>query len=134
MIASLLLQRSPFDGSAAWLLILMGALLLLYLAVMRPALRRRRDPLEKGPSSGAPSLSQQRSVERQMQNLLVELSDMARQISAQLDTRAAKLELLLKDADEKIDRLRSMTGGADGAPPVDSPEPDISQRTPVSST
>jgi len=38
-------------------------------------------------------------VERQMQSLLVELSEMSRQISAQLDTRSAKLELLIKEAD-----------------------------------
>ena len=50
-------------------------------------------------------LARQRQVERQMESLLVELNNMARQISAQLDTRAAKLETLLKEADEKISRL-----------------------------
>jgi hypothetical protein len=43
-----------------------------------------------------------------MQNLLVELSEMARQISAQLDTRSQKLELLIQDADEKIAALKQM--------------------------
>ena len=41
-----------------------------------------------------------------MNNLLVELSEMARQVTAQLDTRTLKLETLLKEADEKIQLLK----------------------------
>ena len=38
------------------------------------------------------SLASQCAVERDMSHLLVEMSEMARQITAQLDTRAAKFE------------------------------------------
>ena len=41
-----------------------------------------------------------------MGNLLVELSEMARQVTAQLDTRTLKLETLLKDADQRIAALK----------------------------
>ncbi len=56
-----------------------------------------------------------------MSSLLTELAQMARQISAQLDTRAARLEALIREADERIDRLRSMQE-AEGAthPPAPS--------------
>ena len=71
------------------------------------------------------SLASQRSVEREMSNLLVELSEMARQVTAQLDTRAAKLEVLMKEADEKIailkslgDSRRAMTPSADDSSPM----------------
>jgi hypothetical protein len=37
-----------------------------------------------------------------MTELLVELEQMARQMTAQLDTRSRKLELLIKEADQKI--------------------------------
>jgi DNA-binding NarL/FixJ family response regulator len=37
-----------------------------------------------------------------MQNVLVELSEMARQITAQIDTRSARLEALIRQADERI--------------------------------
>ena len=40
-----------------------------------------------------------------MQNLLVEMAEMARQISAQLDTRSVKLEQLIVQADERIKEL-----------------------------
>jgi DNA-binding NarL/FixJ family response regulator len=53
-------------------------------------------------------LSQQRNVERQMQNLLVELSEMTRQITAQLDTRTQKLMMLIEEADQKIARLEQL--------------------------
>lgn len=70
--------------------------------------RRKRDPLDHHAGPGL-SLSQQRRTEEQMQHLLVELAEMSRQISAQLDTRSKKLELLIHDADERIAVLRTMT-------------------------
>jgi hypothetical protein len=97
-----------------WVFVGLGVMGLIYLAVIRPMMRRKADPLERPPAFA--SLSQQRSTERQMQNLLVELSEMARQISAQLDTRAARLEQLIKDADERIETLKSSNNN--GSPPA----------------
>jgi hypothetical protein len=62
-----------------------------------------------------------------MSNLPVELSEMARQITAQLDTRAGKLELLIKEADEKIAALREATPPTTALPyamPVEKPPAD----------
>jgi hypothetical protein len=118
MFAILADAPSQLTPTEIWTLVGLGAFGLFYLAVMRPMMRRK-DPLEKPPAFA--SLSQQRSVERQMQNLLVELSEMARQITAQLDTRAAKLESLIKEADEKIAAMRSQNNGASEthiAPPL----------------
>ncbi|HEX3357589.1 MAG TPA: hypothetical protein VHS31_11520, partial [Tepidisphaeraceae bacterium] len=77
----------------------------------RPKLKKK-DPLEKAPFS---SLAQQRTVERQMQNLLVDLSEMARQMNAQIDTRAAKLEQLIKEADQRIALLGKQSGSSNGS-------------------
>src|SRR4051812_31106402 len=87
-----------------WIALAVAGICVTYL-LFRP--RKKKDPLEAPAFS---SLAQQRTVERQMQNLLVELSEMARQISAQLDTRTAKLELLIKEADEKLEALRTANG------------------------
>jgi hypothetical protein len=46
-----------------------------------------------------------------MQNLLVELSEMARQITAQIDTRSAKLEELIRQADLRIETLKNSRAG-----------------------
>ncbi len=98
-----MLLQSSITDEKNWPLLGMAVLALAYV-VIRPMLRRRTDPLEK-PFS-LKSLSQQRAVERSMQNLLVDLTEMARQISAQLDTRAAKLQALIDQADDRIRQLR----------------------------
>jgi hypothetical protein len=85
-----------------WIMLLLGGLALVFV-VLRPSFRKRKDPLETRPLL---SLSQQRQVEREMQNLLVELSEMSRQITAQLDTRSVKLEALIEEADRRIEALR----------------------------
>jgi hypothetical protein len=90
-------------GSARWLVIALAAATIAY-AVVRPMLKKR-DPMAKSP--GTSSLAQQRTVEREMSTLLVELSEMTRQLSAQLDTRSAKLEELMRQADQKIAELRA---------------------------
>jgi hypothetical protein len=47
-------------------------------------------------------------VEGEVQALLTELAEMAKQISSQLDARAARLEVLIRQADERIERLSAM--------------------------
>ena len=90
------------DPATTWVVIALAILTIVYVTFVRPLRQKKKDkdPLER-PASRT-GLSRQRAVEREMSNLLVELSEMARQLSAQLDTRAAKLELLIKEADEKI--------------------------------
>lgn len=105
-----------------WILIGLGAAVLVYVAIVRPMMRRKSDPLDRPP--GFASLAQQRSVERQMQNLLVEMSEMARQITAQLDTRAAKLEQLIQQADQKLAELRVAQGSAPGTSRPEEQMPD----------
>jgi hypothetical protein len=78
--------------------------------LFRPKWKAKGDPLARSPEIN--SLAQQRSVERQMQNLLVELSEMARQVTAGLDTRAAKLDALIREADQKIAILTSLQQAA----------------------
>jgi hypothetical protein len=94
------------DNSTKWVAILLGAFGLVYLMVLRPMMRgRKRDPLENPPARAG--LSQQRAMERDMQTLLVEYEQMIRNMTAGLETRAAKLEVLLREADEKLVELRA---------------------------
>lgn len=93
------------EKNSQWVLIALCMLVGVYL-VLRPK-RKKKDPLDEKPFRV--SLSQQRSSERQMENLLVELSEMTRQMTAQLDTRAAKLEALIADADHRIATLKKIS-------------------------
>lgn len=97
------LLNLSLDGPTRWLLVIAVGLTIFY-AVMRPMRKKKKDPLTR--AGLRPGLSGQRAVERDMTNLLVELSEMARQVTAQLDTRTLKLEMLLKDADERIAALQ----------------------------
>ena len=96
-------SSSPSPNNTVWIMISLAGVVILY-AVFRPSMRNKKDPLARPP--GGRGLAQQRSTERQMETLLVELSEMARQITAQLDTRSQKLEMLIREADEKIAALQ----------------------------
>ena len=120
----LLLGATPtkeFDQNS-WIYVGLGLMLLIYVFVVRPMMRKKKDPLER--AAQFPTLAQQRSSEREMQNLLVEFAEMARQMSAQLDTRAVRLEELIRQADERIASLQSAPNrhseppiGTDDRPP-----------------
>ena len=95
--------------TTTWAILAVGVLAAVYIAFIRPMRAKKKDPLEK--PAPEPGLARQRAVERDMSNLLVEFAEMARQMTGQLDTRAAKLEALLHEADEKIAELRAMAEG-----------------------
>ncbi len=117
MGVAMLLQSGPRD-IGQWVALSAGILAVAYLLLRKGS--RRKDPLDHKPPL---TLAQHRQVDRDMGNLLVELSDMARQVSSQLDTRAKKLELLIDEADRRIERLTGIM--ATGAPvsPTDRPAP-----------
>ncbi|HZN66770.1 MAG TPA: hypothetical protein VFB66_15875 [Tepidisphaeraceae bacterium] len=104
-----LLDISSRDPATTWGAIAVGVLTIVYVVFIRP-LRKKKDPLARPKGDAGANLARQRSVERDMSNLLVELSEMTRQLTAQLDTRAAKLEILLREADEKLAALRAEAG------------------------
>jgi len=114
-----LLDIPHLDPFQKWAIICAGVLTLVY-AVMRP-MRKRKDPLVR---QSSPSLAAQRETEKQMTELLVELEQMARKMTAQLDTRTTKLELLIREADQKIALLRIANGGAVHHLPADDPIPE----------
>ena len=108
---SILLEIPPPTPTTSWIAIGLGVATIVYVAFIRPLTKdKKKDPLSRPPAD--PGLARQRAIERDMGNLLVELSEMSRQMTGQLDTRAARLEALLREADEKIAVLRSLGSGA----------------------
>jgi hypothetical protein len=95
------LAQTSISNGSVWLLLGMSVFVILYLTV-RP---KKRDPLSTSPFRS--SLTQQKALERDMQNVIVELSEMTRQMTSQLETRAAKLDALIQEADEKLRELRA---------------------------
>jgi hypothetical protein len=107
------LSELPFSGTDAptrWGAIAVGVLTLLYIAFIRPLRSAKKtDPMERAAHGAGAGLARQRAIERDMSNLLVEYEQMIRQMTAGLDTRAAKLELLIRDAEGVIASLKSAT-------------------------
>jgi hypothetical protein len=61
----------------------------------------------------------QHKLRHSMDELLVELEEVSRRVGAQVDTKFAKLETVIRDADERIARLERVLGrqGGSGKPP-----------------
>ena len=129
----LLSQPRVTEDPSPWLLLGAGAVVAaLVLILIWPRLRGGRDgnASRTARTPADPSLAQQRAVERDMQTLAHELSDMARKVGAQLDARAARLEALIREADERLTRLGSLTGArpdehSNGHPPPPAPPPSV---------
>jgi len=112
------------DDPNPWLLIVAAAVVVVLLLVLLwPRVRGNgRRAGEHAPRASDPTLSQQRAVERDMQTLMRELSEMARKIGAQLDAKSARLEELIRAADERAERLELSERGdrtERGSSPVD---------------
>lgn len=72
--------------------------------------RRREFARDSGfsPRDIDPSLQEGGAVRRDLERLMLELTELSRQINAQIDTRFAKLEVSIIDADRRIDELRRL--------------------------
>lgn len=110
---------SQFTELPALLLMGLSIVFILYLTFRK---RRKGDVLN---SPMRLSLQQQKALERDMQNVVIELSEMSRQMTAQLETRAAKLELLIQEADQKVARLNTALAALEGTAPGQSTPIDL---------
>ncbi len=93
--------------------------------------RRQRDRARRDESGEATSeavarlsanLDTKQKLRRDLEELIVELQELSRQISAQIDTKFAKLEAAIRDADRRIavlSRLSSQSAAGEPAPAPD---------------
>lgn len=70
----------------------------------------------------------QHKLRNSMDELLVELEEVSRRVGAQVDTKFAKLETVIRDADERIARLERVLGRPAGS--AESPGPVPSRNEP----
>lgn len=109
------------DALSQWGLPIVAMVTIIYVVFIRP-MSKKKDPLERKPSTS--NLSQQRALERDMSNVLVQYEQMIRQMTAGVDTRAARLEALIADADRRIaelQRLQRSVAARDRMSPDDRP-------------
>ncbi|MFA5864026.1 MAG: hypothetical protein WC975_04985 [Phycisphaerae bacterium] len=97
-----------------YLIIFVGVAVVAIILLMRGSMRRIKGKSALSSQEAAnriPSLQNQMEVRDHLQKLMVNLQDLARQINGHIDTRFCKLEVLIKEADEKIRQLRAMGFG-----------------------
>lgn len=114
------LAESGEKGIDQWLLIV-AAIVIITLLLMQSRRRRAMDGSPKQYRREIDSATtKSTAIKRDMERLLVELSELARQINGQIDTRFAKLEQSIADADKRIQFLRVLLAAAKEAKLVES--------------
>lgn len=63
---------------------------------------------------------EERSVPtRDLERVMLELDELSRQIHGRLDTKLARLEAIIRDADQRIERLSRLTRAVEGGPAIE---------------
>jgi IS30 family transposase len=95
------------------------ALLVLVTTSMRRRSRQSKDYAPDAARQRMEELKAQRGVKSDMEQLLGEIQQLSRKISAEIDTKFAKLEASIADADRRIRTLQQLTQTAEGKRTVD---------------
>lgn len=110
------------DGDALTGYLLLG-IVLIAVSLIFVATRRRAADRATGPREYAREqitrLREQHGLKSDMESLLAQLTELSRDINAQIDTRFAKLEQAIADADGRIATLEALLRKAAGIENVD---------------
>jgi len=108
--------------------IFIAGIVVLTIVIMRSTIRRiqkSRARSQKSVKERVQDLTGTQEMYSSMGNLMAELAELSRQINGQIDTRCAKLEILLKQADQAIEKLQSLQGNL----PISKADPEDTKRS-----
>ncbi|MCK4660168.1 MAG: DUF2802 domain-containing protein [Phycisphaerae bacterium] len=113
------LAETTFSGGQiALLVIILGVSASMLLSARRRRPRNANSPRAYVREQVA-QLREEAEVKGDMEALLAQIHEVARQMSAQLDTKFCKLERAIRDADERIARLDRIARMVEGKPVCD---------------
>ena len=95
-----------------------GGLTVLMISTYRRTRERRFQPRLSARERYAEREKEAKAT-RDVEQVMLELDQLARQIHGRIDTRYAKLEAVIRDADERIDKLSRLVRGAKGDTTID---------------
>ncbi len=98
---------------------MMVLLVLCAIVIMVVLLRRHQFRSTSGRDMAREQIARirdQHKLRHSMDELLVQLEEVSRRVGAQVDTKFAKLEKVIRDADDRIARLEHVLGRAGGEP------------------
>ena len=103
--------------------IVMLALGVAGITVVMISTRRRIRNSQRLPRTSAKQryaeLEQQTQAGRGLDQVMLELDQLSRQVHGRIDTQLAKLEAIMRDADRRIDKLSRLVRAADGQPTLE---------------
>ena len=107
---------SPEGGrdDGIWLALIVLGLIVVVMSVGRMLNRKRR---ARSAEVAAPTPDRRdisRAAAGQLEELLRDVEDLAKEMNARLDTKIVTLEALVRQADERIAHLKSLSCGPDG--------------------
>lgn len=114
LVSDTLINMMPFAG----------ILLILLWMMMRWRSRRRDIANYQSPIERAERYQQERGMRQDLESLMVEIEQLARRFSTQLDAKSMQLEKLMREADEKIAKLEGLPKPTSQDPPPAAPVED----------
>lgn len=92
--------------------IVMLALAIVMLTMVMLSTRRKIRRNLRGPEEGVreryDKLKAERRASRDLEEIMIDLDKLAREVNGKIDTRLAHLEALIRDADQRIETMRNM--------------------------
>ncbi len=110
--------RGTPSSQMALIVVIVGVSVLMLVSTRRRIMIRNSNSPRAYVREQIAQIKEERQVSQEVCAVLQELENLARQVNAQMDCRSAKLEALIRAADERIDRLTRLTvaGGEPAAP------------------
>jgi len=91
------------------MLLVAGVLLVTTSLLMAYRKRRRRMATDLTPHEQIERMQQQRGMRGDLEDLMVEIEQLAKRMGSQLDAKSIQLERLLAEADRRIEQLQSLS-------------------------
>jgi hypothetical protein len=102
----------------AMLALAVACLTMLMLSTRRKLRERQVQPQGTARQRYA-ELEQKAKAKRDLEEVMLELDELSRQVHGRLDTKFAKLEAVIRDADRRIDQLTRLLRASSGGPACD---------------
>lgn len=93
------------SSQIALIVVIVGVSLIMLISTRRRLMVRNSNSPRAYVREQIAQIKEERKVSQEVTTVLQELENLARQINAQMDCRTAKLDSLIRAADERIDRL-----------------------------
>jgi hypothetical protein len=102
-------ESSFFNSSALGTYLLVAALLMITFSLMSRLRKRRRGSVtEPTQLENVERMRQLRGMRGDLEDLMVEIEQLAKRLGAQLDAKSVQIEQLLAEAEQKIAQLNSL--------------------------